>query len=216
MHHSSMLRMEYFVKRYLMDDDSSPAKHRTVLDVGSYDVNGTYKKLFPANKFEYTGLDMVPGPNVDIVPSFMYNWEEVASNYFDVVISGQAFEHIEFFWLTFVEMVRVLRGGGLIAIIAPHGFGYHRYPTDCYRFYSDGLVALAKYANMIPIHASTNAAPLGAPLEWYSEQEDDSFLIAKKQLSPNSCEIDKKIYKPVATDMKVLLGGFVTKDKQKY
>jgi hypothetical protein len=39
--------------------------------------------------------------------------------YADVVISGQAFEHIEFFWLSWRETVRVLRQGGLIFLIAP-------------------------------------------------------------------------------------------------
>jgi SAM-dependent methyltransferase len=187
-----------------------------ILDVGSCDVNGTYKDLFPEELFEYQGLDMAPGPNVDIVPEFPYDWSEIETNSFDVVVSGQAFEHIEFFWLTFAEMTRVLRHGGLMAVVAPHGFGYHRYPVDCYRFYADGLVALAKYANMIPLHASTNAAPLGAPPQWYSQQEDDSFMIAKKPLSAEDYVIDKRKYKPVVTDMETLLTGFVTRGEQNY
>lgn len=32
-----------------------------VLDVRSYDVNGTYKLLFPDNKYDYQGLDMAEG-----------------------------------------------------------------------------------------------------------------------------------------------------------
>ena len=37
----------------------------TILDIGSYDVNGTVKKIFPLNK--YLGIDLAKGPNVDVV-----------------------------------------------------------------------------------------------------------------------------------------------------
>ena len=215
MHRSSLLRMEYFIIEYILKCPTRKEKLK-VLDVGSYDVNGTYRSLFDSDIFTYVGLDMTTGPNVDIVPCFPYNWDEIESNSFDIVVSGQAFEHIEFFWLTFMEMARVLSGSGLMAVVAPHGFGYHRYPVDCYRFYSDGLVALAKYTNMIPLHASTNMAPLGASVDWYSQQEDDSFLIAKKPLVFGADVIDKKTYKPSAVDMNKLLTGFVTIDKQNY
>lgn len=29
-----------------------------------------------------------------------YDWQEIETDSFDLVISGQAFEHIEFFWIT--------------------------------------------------------------------------------------------------------------------
>ncbi len=44
----------------------------------------------------YTGLDMAAGNNVDIVLRTPYVWHEVASGSADVVISGQAFEHIPY------------------------------------------------------------------------------------------------------------------------
>jgi len=40
-------------------------EYLTILDVGSYDVNGTVKKIFPLNK--YLGIDLAKGPNVDMV-----------------------------------------------------------------------------------------------------------------------------------------------------
>lgn len=113
-------------------------------------------------------------------------------------------------------MARVLQKGGLMAVVAPRGFGYHRYPIDCYRFYADGLVALAKYVNIIPLHASTNAAPPGAPAEWYSQDDDDSFLIAKKPYDSKNNIIDEKCYKPHMTDMEALMTGFVPWEKQNY
>ena len=38
-----------------------------------------------------------------------YNWKEIANDHYDVVISGQALEHIEFFWVTLGEIVRVTK-----------------------------------------------------------------------------------------------------------
>ena len=84
MHAGSMVRMKYFIKNYLTRKETPTI----VLDVGSYDVNGSYKSLFDPSVFEYTGLDMVDGPNVDIVPKNTYQWKEIEDNSYDVVISG--------------------------------------------------------------------------------------------------------------------------------
>lgn len=195
MHKSSMKRMEWFVNRYLQT-----TKKLEVLDVGSYDVNGCYKELFKPNEFNYVGLDMEKGPNVDLVPFSPYEWVELKKDSFDVVISGQAMEHIEFFWVTVAEMVRVTKEGGLICIIAPNGFSEHRYPVDCWRFFTDGMIALAKYLNLEIVHAHTNSAPSVKDHDWYSEDCGDSMLIAKKPYSGEAKIINFKNYKCVPED----------------
>jgi SAM-dependent methyltransferase len=180
MHTSSVDKMIDFRDKYL-----SPKKHQnlTIMDLGSQEVheNGSYKPLFkdmPA--WKYLGLDMVAGNNVDIVLKDPYHWKEIASNSADVIISGQAFEHIEFFWVSMLEIARVLKPGGLCCIIAPSGGYEHRYPVDCWRFYPDGFAALARYAKLNPIETKT---------QWedspkYDEGTNcwhDSVLIAKKE-----------------------------------
>ncbi len=64
MHKSSILRMQWFVDNYASKITKDKVR---VLDVGSYDVNGSYRHLFDKSKYHYTGLDMEEGPNVDIV-----------------------------------------------------------------------------------------------------------------------------------------------------
>ena len=108
MHQSSLLRMEWFAQKYL----PGLSEKGTVLDVGSYAVNGSYRELFSDGGFHYTGLDVAPGPNVDFVVKNPYIWPELHDASFDVAISGQCFEHIEFPWLTMGEIARVLRPGG--------------------------------------------------------------------------------------------------------
>ena len=175
MHESSLNRMKWFRDNYLQENKCSK-----ILDVGSYDVNGSYKHLFEKEGYIYKGLDMEAGPNVDLVPKNAYIWEEIENDAYDVVISGQALEHIEFFWITIEEMVRVTKENGLICIIAPNGFEEHRYPVDCWRFFTDGMIAIARFYELEIIHASTNAAPKGTNDNWYSNDCADSMLIAKK------------------------------------
>jgi len=142
-------------------------------------VNGSYKPCFDRVNWKYLGLDMAPGKNVDIVLHNPYHWKEIKSRSVDVIVSGQAFEHIEFFWATMMEIARILKPDGLVCIIAPSGGFEHKYPIDCWRFYPDGFKALARYANLEVLEAFTqwDEDPI------YKDDSNfwhDSVLICKK------------------------------------
>jgi len=79
-----------------------------VLDIGSMDINGNNKYLF--DNYEYTGIDIGEGKNVDLVVSgnlFRSNEE------FDVVISTECFEHDKFWVATIFNTWMHLKKGGL-------------------------------------------------------------------------------------------------------
>lgn len=114
-----------------------------VVDFGSYDVNGTLRPIFQTHR--YIGIDMCAGPNVDIVCDNKNVTLE--NNYADIIVSSSCFEHDEMFWLSFLEMCRVVKQGGLIYINVPSRAPYHAYPVDCWRFYIDSWKALEKWAN---------------------------------------------------------------------
>lgn len=143
MHVSAFLKAQYFIKHYRDTFLKSPDGKTRVLEVGSksYSEQDTYRPLF-GDGFEYTGLDVEAGPNVDIVTKG-YVWSEIADDSFDLVVSGQTFEHNPFFWVTFGEMARIVRPGGCIFITAPGAGPVHRFPYDCWRFYPDSWRALA-------------------------------------------------------------------------
>jgi SAM-dependent methyltransferase len=128
--------------------ERSAGKAISVLDVGSAGINGTYRDLFSFDGAKYIGLDIQPGPNVDIVVADPYRWNTLPDDSFDVIVSGQALEHIEFPWLIFEEIARKLKPGGLACLIAPSRGPEHRYPVDCYRYYPDGFRALAKWSRL--------------------------------------------------------------------
>jgi len=212
MHQSSILRMKWFLDNYASKITKNEIK---VLDVGSYDVNGSYKHLFDENKYHYTGMDMDQGPNVDIVLENPYDWDTIESDSYDIVISGQAFEHVEFFWKTMEEMTRVLKKDGLMCLIVPNGFAEHRHPVDCYRFFTDGLIALARYVGIEPLHAHTNCAPDENATDWYSEKEADSMLVARKPFDGKAQHPDLKTYKCIPDPQVTLRSGLLPPPKKK-
>lgn len=152
MHKSSMDKMAWFVDEYLADYKGIDTE---ILDLGSYDVNGSYKTFLDDPAWHYQGVDMEDGKNVDLVLQTPYFWKEIKAKSKNVIISGQAFEHVEFFWILIDEIVRVLKPGGLICIIAPSRGYEHRYPVDCWRFYPDAFRALARYAGLELLHVET-------------------------------------------------------------
>jgi predicted SAM-dependent methyltransferase len=140
MHPSAYDNAIYFYNKYIKDIN----KVLKVIDFGSYDVNGTLRPLF--NNHEYIGIDMSEGPNVDIVCE--NNSVPLPDNSCDVIVSSSNFEHDELFWLTFLEMCRLVRNDGYIYINAPSAGPYHAHPVDCWRFYADSWKALQRWAKM--------------------------------------------------------------------
>lgn len=170
MHKSSYDKMVWFKNTYLRVKDNLE-----ILDVGSLDTSGNnynYRSIFNSPNWFYTGLDFEKGNNVDILADNIYNWYDIPDNSYDVIISGQLFEHLAFFWIIMAEIERVLRPGGFCCIIAPSGGPKHGGDApDCYRFNEDGMKALAEYVDFEILHVSTNkdAKP------WC-----DTCLVAKK------------------------------------
>ena len=175
MHKSSIDKMNQFKNKYL---EKYYSQKLLILDIGSQDINGTYKHIFNYPEWDYKGADITAGKNVDIVLSDMYNWKEIKSSSFDIVVTGQTFEHIEFFWITMLEISRILKPGGLCCIIAPAGGKEHKYPVDCWRFYPDGFKALSKFSGLIELETYTQWEPLN--YDDGSDMWQDSVLICKK------------------------------------
>lgn len=97
-------------------------KNKTVLDVGSLDINGSNRNLF--ENCDYTGIDICDGKNVD-VNSHLCDWQ--TDKTFDVVISTEALEHDSRYMQTLAKISKLTKKGGLIIITCatgnrrPHG-----------------------------------------------------------------------------------------------
>jgi len=85
-------------------------RSRRVLEIGSLDINGSVRRFF--DRCEYVGLDVAPGPGVDVVCAGQAYAAPGAS--FDVVLSCEAMEHNPHWIETMRNMVRLCRPDGLI------------------------------------------------------------------------------------------------------
>ncbi len=176
MHQSSFDKMAEFRRDFLAKRRNEPLK---IVDLGSYDVNGSYRPLFAKSPWQYLGVDLAPGENVDLVLRDPYVWSELASQSVDVVICGQTFEHTEFFWETMRQISRTLKPNGICCIIVPSSGPEHRFPVDCWRMYPDGLRAVARYAGLEVLVAETQWEDL-PQYDNESNKWHDSVLIARK------------------------------------
>lgn len=181
MHQNSLKNFESFVTNYLIDPTAiepfilnnssgkgivvdpnfdpanTPVRSLLIADIGSLDVNGTYRpqiEFWGSGQWGYVGCDIELGPNVDVVlPSGdEEEWFPAFKRMFDVVISGQCLEHVRKPWRWIKQASSILKPGGLIWITAPHTWEYHEYPHDCYRYWPEGFVSLFEEGGLIPLN----------------------------------------------------------------
>ena len=116
MHDSSLLAMGVFFRTYL-----DPTKPVRLADIGSlrYGKDNTYKDVLPPGAvWDYVGMDLETGGNVDAAAQTPYRWP-FSDEESDVVVSGQCAEHVEDIYAWFGELARILRPGGMAYVIAP-------------------------------------------------------------------------------------------------
>lgn len=107
-----------------------------VLDVGSLNINGSFRGLVEGKGWRYVGIDLVSGRNVDaVVDPYRYPFPRCT---FDVVISGCTMEHVGRIWEWVPELARILKPGGLLAIVTHTNFYEHHSP-DYWRLMPDGM-----------------------------------------------------------------------------
>jgi SAM-dependent methyltransferase len=139
MHDTAMRYGKLFFDVYVRNDPTI-----TIVEVGSQDVNGSLRSEAP-EVCRYIGVDFQDAHGVDVVIDDPYTLP-FGSGSIDVCVSSSCYEHSEFFWLSFLEVVRILKPGGLIYLNAPSNGYFHRYPVDCWRFYPDSGTALQNWA----------------------------------------------------------------------
>lgn len=142
---------------------------KDVADVGSYDVNGSYKSAVEGLGFRsYTGLDIREGANVDqVIEPAAASWASTGA--FDVVISGQTLEHTQNPFRFLSQLATILKPGGEVVLLAPWSWPVHYHPIDCWRILPEGLKSLIEGIGM-------KVRRMGSTT--YDNGNGDSFIVA--------------------------------------
>lgn len=109
---------------------------RRVLDVGSYNYNGSVAPLIKSwNPKEYIGIDILPGPGVDLVCTAEDIIKIFGENRFDVVMCVEVLEHAKKWREVISNLKRVVAPGGVLVVTTrSQGFPVHGFPDDYWRY----------------------------------------------------------------------------------
>lgn len=111
-----------------------------VLDVGC--GSKPYKVWVKEEKVDkYIGLDVLDGPEVDVVVEPGKSWP-IEDSSIDCVLLTQVLEHVTDKDFLLNEINRVLKPGGTIVVTVPFLYPVHGYPYDYVRFTENGLTVL--------------------------------------------------------------------------
>lgn len=139
-----------------------------VYDIGSYDVNGSIKDEILNLGYNYIGVDISPGKNVDIVIS-KEDWSPLEDNSLSYIVSGSCLEHVEAPWEWARLLFKKTSANGICVVHIPFAIKEHRYPVDCYRILPDGLRYLfTKNTNFTELECG------------FSGNKQDCYFVGKK------------------------------------
>jgi SAM-dependent methyltransferase len=118
--------------------------HLKVLEIGSRIVSqGSCSKrpMFPGAK-SYTGFDIYPDSNTDVVGDAHKLSQYFRDEKFDAIFSLSVFEHLAMPWVVAREINRVLETGGITFHSTHFSWPIHERPWDFFRFSDEGLKIL--------------------------------------------------------------------------
>ena len=208
MHKSALDSFKNFTNTYLKFIENPH-----IVEIGSLIKNKKNKltsdalRLLVDKNIKFTGVDIEDGSNVDLVLKDPYKIP-LPDNSIDMVVSVSTFEHTEFFWLTYLEILRILKPKGIFYFNVPSNGDFHRWPQDCWRFYPDSgnaLINWAKRNNFNPILLESYVSNQFLECGWndyvsvtlkdqkYLENFNDRIIYKNKKFL-NGIDHNKKLY----------------------
>jgi SAM-dependent methyltransferase len=114
----------------------------SVLEIGSRNRTGVVRKSLVPPSLQYTGFDIVPGQNVDVVGDAHFLSHYFPPNSFDVLFACSVFEHLLMPWKVVIELNRVMKSGGILMVTTHQTWPLHEEPWDFWRFSSHAWCGL--------------------------------------------------------------------------
>jgi hypothetical protein len=108
--------------------------HGQILEIGSRARSGNVYRDFIPDGMKYVGMDILEGPNVDVVGDAHELSRHFAPGTFDAAYSIAVFEHLLMPWKVTIELNKILKPGGFVFIATHQTFNLHEQPWDFWRF----------------------------------------------------------------------------------
>lgn len=146
--------------------EASPAGH--VLEIGSRARSGLTVRSDIPRKHAYTGLDILPGPNVDVVGDAHEASTLFPANHFTAIFARSVFEHLAMPWKAVLELNRMLQPGGHAFIMTHQTWVLHEEPWDFWRYSKHSWPSLFNAATGFEIVAAAHGEPARIHAMWDS------------------------------------------------
>lgn len=135
-------RLHSLIKKYSM---TGPICHvGSKLHSGDDEGAAQLRKQFKhMSNYEYVGIDIEDGPNVDVVcdltiPDFQQQRSDLVGR-FGFIYCSALLEHVQNPFLAAANISSMLKPGGHIFFSGPWVWGYHQYPDDYWRLSFSGI-----------------------------------------------------------------------------
>ncbi|MBP5156273.1 MAG: glycosyltransferase [Treponema sp.] len=116
-------------------------KGAEILEVGSRVVTGAnFRSRF--KNANYTGFDIYPGENVDVVGDAHKLSTYFKDKKFDLIFSSAVFEHLAMPWIASTEIIKLLKPNGYVFIETHYAFSSHERPWHFFQFSENALNVL--------------------------------------------------------------------------
>lgn len=120
----------------------APLESGAILELGSRARSAVVRREQVPPQLRYVGLDILPGPNVDIVGDAHEMAGLLGRGRFDAAFSFSVFEHLAMPWKVALELNQVLVPGGLVYVSTHQTWPLHDEPWDFWRFSEHSWQAL--------------------------------------------------------------------------
>lgn len=125
--------------RHAIKDKQGFARRGRALIVGSHVYEG--REDDRARYKDAIGVDMIAGPGVDLVHDMETPLPKSAGTFAHVECFS-VLEHSKRPWLLAGNIERVLENGGTLWVSVPWMWRFHGYPSDYFRFTTEGIKVL--------------------------------------------------------------------------
>jgi hypothetical protein len=130
-----------------------------MLEIGARARSGNVRRDWLPAAWTYSGFDITPGPNVDVVGDAHALSRHYPADSFDAVMAFSVLEHLLMPWKFILELNRVLKPGAIGLFTTHQTWPLHDQPWDFWRFSDAAWTALLNPATGFEILAARMGEP---------------------------------------------------------